>query len=255
MKNYIDEVFPIILILIVMAFFIWISSLQKKSEAKPKPPVSALEEIEQEKVIPGAPKMKKPDKDPKRKQGSFVDFVANEWDHIIKWECNVRKGKYYPTYLKYNNEFNFCGLSQHAHMDFYIDLIHEVFSTTPNFNGKVCIDNPFPKVKEIYYNQYFKPVKNLNKCLRLSTFDQQVLSGKGIKILQKSLGLPPDGIIGPVTLFNAKPQLSNLSKDHEEFINYLKRTTHKGKSLWDHYKNGWTNRVNDTFEKSKQHCQ
>jgi len=199
-----------------------------------------------------------------KKQGSMLDFISNEYQTLLKWECNklgVKQGILFcekpNTYLKYNDEFNVMGLTSKANPECHEEFYRVLFNTK---NRKVEKTGE-QIIRECYYRKYFNEFKDLPKCIRGIVFDAGVLSGthRAKKFLQKVLGVKVDGVLGPIT----KAKYSEVNKDtlnsfYNQFLSYLKTTKVKvkgeTKSLWDKYKNGWTNRLNYVNKKSEAYC-
>lgn len=100
------------------------------------------------------------------------------------------------------------------------------------------------KAKAIARLQYWNAVKadQLPESLRYSVFDAAYHSGphQATKWLQRALGVPDDGKIGPVTLGTANfqdPQrvLSRFTGHRLEFLTNIKS--------WDSFGKGWSRRV------------
>lgn len=100
------------------------------------------------------------------------------------------------------------------------------------------------QAKDIYHNDYWFRYKCecFPDCISICLFDAVVMSNgpKMIKLLQESLGVTADGIIGNQTIGAAhriplKPVVNNFC---EKRLNYLKTL-----KSWKHYANGWGARV------------
>ena len=212
-----------------------------------------------------------------RIKGSYFDFISTEYKNILKWECPVSapdKNGFIKcikpdTFLRDNDEFNVLGLTSKANPDCHHQFYKTLFNASAQPNGLYTIATTGEAiVKRCYYRKYFSPFKEIHKCLRPLVFDIGVLSGqhRAKKQLQKALGVKADGKIGPKTLAAISGKKDQLKSLKEVFINYLKQTKFKGKSLWygwerkngtvfGGYKNGWTNRVNWVFESAEKNCQ
>ena len=175
----------------------------------------------------------------KQRHADYKNF-RKAWKTIEKWECNKNsKGEYIPTYLKTGNEFNICGLSLHAHFDFYINYLKEALNAEIDTNGKIKMVSLYVAIANRYRDIYWKPVKRLPKCLKFLAFDIQVVSGRGVKLLQRGLKLKEDGVVGKKTLSAIDyigPTFSTVLLN-DEYIKHLKSLDH----LWPTYKKGWTN--------------
>ena len=105
------------------------------------------------------------------------------------------------------------------------------------------------EVKKIYRQRFWDPIRveQLSaQPLADLLFDGRVNHGRtGTKLLQKVLGVPADGVIGPITLnaITARPpaQLYWQYKDaREQFYRYL-ADNRPGQAV---FLNGWLNRLN-----------
>ena len=193
----------------------------------------------------------------KGKPGSFFDFITHEFKIILKWECNKtavnRQGLTYctkpETFLRYNNEFNVMGLTVKSNPDCHEKFYKTLFNPKIVGVGLITVKEAGETiVKKCYYKKYFSPFKDLPRCVRPAIFDAGVLSGqvRSIKIMQKTLGVKADGVMGPKTLkaLESKAGKAFVDEFQNNFIEYLKKTKYKNKSLWSQYKNGWMNRIN-----------
>lgn len=104
---------------------------------------------------------------------------------------------------------------------------------------------------DIYRSMYWPQVKagELPSGLDYAVFDFGVNSGPGqaIKTLQRTLGVPADGLFGPVTFSSiAKADLTKLIPKYCQ----ARLTFMKGLKKWDYFKNGWTSRVTKVQAKS-----
>ena len=98
--------------------------------------------------------------------------------------------------------------------------------------------------KIIYKKSYWTPLKleKMPEVLRFALFDAGVNSGpaQATKWLQRALGVPDDGVIGPVTLGTANfvdPQktLSRFMGHRLEFMTNVQS--------WNSFGKGWSRRV------------
>ena len=92
----------------------------------------------------------------------------------------------------------------------------------------------------IYSMNYWRPLYSLEKfpAVRMCVFDAAVHSGPGraIKLLQRALGVKPDGIIGPITLGEIDDDtIRDYCNERRRFVRSLKN--------YRHNKNGWENRI------------
>jgi hypothetical protein len=76
----------------------------------------------------------------------------------------------------------------------------------------------------------------------LAVFDFGVNSGRGVSVVQSTIGTEPDGEVGPLTLaaLSASPPADLIAKICDARMAYL-----RGLSTWGTFGRGWTNRVND----------
>jgi lysozyme family protein len=100
---------------------------------------------------------------------------------------------------------------------------------------------PLQLAKAIYLKDYWQQCRcdELTPPLDILVFDCAVNQGPGmaIKLLQRSLGVPDDGIIGPLTLQASKRADASKSYLTERAIRYM---TTPG---FDRYGKGWLNRI------------
>lgn len=101
---------------------------------------------------------------------------------------------------------------------------------------------------EIYRPRYWAKVRgdDLPDGLDLVAFDGGVNSGpsRGIRWLQKGLGVTADGVIGPVTLAAAKPvdrRIPAIQRACAARMGFL-----RGLRTWSTFGRGWARRVADT---------
>lgn len=98
--------------------------------------------------------------------------------------------------------------------------------------------------KRIYRASYWTPIKadQLPEALRYPMFDAGVNSGtaQATKWLQRALGVPDDGKIGPVTLGTANFQ--DPQKTLSRFVGHRLEFMTNVKS-WDSFGKGWARRV------------
>lgn len=98
--------------------------------------------------------------------------------------------------------------------------------------------------KEIYREDYWDQTESdlLPYGIDLATFDGGVNSGcsRGAKWLQQAVGVPADGIVGPVTV-----EAANICDMHETIDRMCdaRLTYLQGLDTWDLYGNGWSTRV------------
>ena len=210
-----------------------------------------------------------------QRRGSYFDFLSLEYRNIFQWECPVKSVdenglpfcKKAEVYLKNNDEFNAMGITSKANPDCFAKLMKVLFNGKKTATGYLVSTAGEDIIKRCYYRKYFTPFKRLPKCLRPLAFDIGVLAGqhRGAKFLQKSVGTKPDGDIGPKTIRSALGTRAQLHTLEKVFIQYLKKTKFKGKSLWHGweredgtvftgYKNGWTNRINWVIDSSEKYC-
>ena len=102
------------------------------------------------------------------------------------------------------------------------------------------------RAKAIYHADYWNPIHGdeLPAGPDLCTFDGAVNSGpsRGVKWLQRAVGVEADGVIGPKTIAAANACEEHLTVDRmcDDRLDFL-----RGLSTWDRYGKGWTRRVED----------
>jgi len=102
----------------------------------------------------------------------------------------------------------------------------------------------YAQVRAIYKRQYWDAVMgdDLPSGLDYAVFDFAVNSGKSraVKMLQKVIKVPADGVVGPVTLSAAfkRPVQEIIVSLNAERLAFLKRLR-----TWKTFGNGWTSRV------------
>lgn len=103
------------------------------------------------------------------------------------------------------------------------------------------------RAKELYHRDYWQAIRgdDLPAPLAVVVFDMAVNAGTGaaIKLLQRTLGVPDDGVLGPVTLAKAKGATVDtairLSRRRIEYYAAL--------TGWKHYSASWTQRTLETL--------
>lgn len=109
------------------------------------------------------------------------------------------------------------------------------------------------RVRMIYKRDYWSPIKadDLPSGLDYVVFDAAVNSGvkRSSQWLQRALGVPQDGKIGPVTLeavrkANVVSLIDTLCDVRLSFLQNL--------STWYRFKNGWTRRVEGVRSEAKR---
>jgi len=109
------------------------------------------------------------------------------------------------------------------------------------------------EVAKVYRVGYWDVIQGdaLPSGVDYATFDYATNSGPGraVKALQGVLGVPVDGIVGPVTLAAAKAAdpIVTIDKLCAERMAFLKRLDD-----WPVFKNGWTTRVGDVRDDAIQ---
>ena len=99
------------------------------------------------------------------------------------------------------------------------------------------------QVKDIYRRDYWERCRcnELSYPMNVIVFDTAVNMGcvKAIKLLQKTLNIPLDGIIGEMTLNAAKSATESAAAQYllSRLMDYA------GQPGWSRYKNGWFNRI------------
>ena len=108
--------------------------------------------------------------------------------------------------------------------------------------------------KAIYRVDYWNRVlaDELPWGVDLCTFDGAINSGvsRGAKWLQEAVGVPQDGIVGPVTLaavWEDDDHHGTVDAMCDARLSYL-----QGLSTWDTYGKGWTNRVASVREEAHE---
>jgi len=102
------------------------------------------------------------------------------------------------------------------------------------------------RAKEIYRADYWDKVcgDDLPAGPDLCTFDGAVNSGpsRGVKWLQRAVGVPDDGVVGPQTIAAANAAIDHVTIDRmcDDRMKFL-----RGLETWPLYGTGWTNRVED----------
>lgn len=100
------------------------------------------------------------------------------------------------------------------------------------------------EAREIYREKYWRPVRgdDLRHGIDLVTFDPAVNSGvtRGIRWLQRALGVTVDGRMGPVTVFtaNGADPVPTVKKACEVRLGFL-----RGLKTWGTFGRGWSKRV------------
>jgi lysozyme family protein len=108
------------------------------------------------------------------------------------------------------------------------------------------------QAKEIFRQDYWEVCRceEIPECLAIIVSDMAYNSGnsRAIKLLQKSLGIKEDGIIGSITVGKANEvdKLNILKKYRENRINF-----YKGLKTFSIYGKGWVARTNKVFELAK----
>jgi lysozyme family protein len=102
--------------------------------------------------------------------------------------------------------------------------------------------------KNIYYKDYWLAgsCDKLPRTVAIAHFDACVNHGvkQANKFLQRALGVPADGILGPITLSAAHKNDNYLTNMLEQRANFFKAIVQQ-KPLQGRFLNGWLNRVND----------
>ncbi len=96
----------------------------------------------------------------------------------------------------------------------------------------------------IYYKDYWEPLNMLEipDRLRLCLFDCAVNQGRGraIKALQTAIGVPSDGVLGPITLAAAK---NRNPFEVLETLLLLRLSAYTKLPHWDQFGKGWAKRL------------
>jgi lysozyme family protein len=100
------------------------------------------------------------------------------------------------------------------------------------------------QAKQIYLERYWLPLRAdaMPEAVALQVFDAAVNHGikPAVRMLQRALGVPVDGVIGPVTL-NAM-----VSVDDARFVAHFaaeRLSYYTDLAGWEVYGRGWTRRV------------
>jgi len=102
------------------------------------------------------------------------------------------------------------------------------------------------RAKAIYHADYWDPIfgDRLPAGPDLCTFDGGVNSGqsRGVKWLQRAIGVEADGVVGAKTIAaaNAADEHVTIDRMCDDRMDFL-----RGLSTWDRYGKGWTRRVED----------
>jgi uncharacterized protein (TIGR02594 family) len=113
----------------------------------------------------------------------------------------------------------------------------------PGFPSDVW-EAPQDQVVAIYKENYWDRMlcDQMPAGVDLAVFDFGVNSGRGVSVVQSTIGTEPDGEVGPLTLaaLSASPPADLIAKICDARMAYL-----RGLSTWGTFGRGWTNRVND----------
>lgn len=116
----------------------------------------------------------------------------------------------------------------------------------PNATATDVRSMPVEVAKRIYREKYWNALlgDDLPAGVDYAIFDYGVNSGisRAAKVLQRLLGLPADGVIGPVTIAAAKKADASrlINQISDERLAFL-----QGLSTWDVFGNGWGRRVRE----------
>lgn len=110
-------------------------------------------------------------------------------------------------------------------------------------------DLPLELAKRIYLERYWKPISadDLPPGIRYAVFDAAVNSGprQAVRWLQRALGVPDDGILGPRTLTAAYAQNADALRARI-LAQRLRFMTHLPN--WQPFSRGWARRIADLME-------
>ena len=111
----------------------------------------------------------------------------------------------------------------------------------------------FWEITEIYRKQYWDKIKGDDLPLGVDycVFDFAVNSGtdRAAKYLQRAVGAVEDGQIGPNTLAKVASRPDDIVIDFvcDERLAFMKR-----QPTWEHFKNGWSERVKEVRANAKE---
>lgn len=115
---------------------------------------------------------------------------------------------------------------------------------------------PVSEAKAIYQAKYWNAVSGdlLPRGLDLAVFDFGVNSGvsRASKMLQNIVGVPEDGVIGPITLEAVKRKndpldlVEELCEGRLDFV--------KGLKNWPKFGRGWSRRIEEICEEARRMC-
>lgn len=121
--------------------------------------------------------------------------------------------------------------------------ITEAVARAAGYSGDMRL-LPVDKAKAIYRSEYWSPARcdQLPDALRFDVFDGAVNSGvsQSVKWLQRAIGVPDDGKVGPVTLGTANFQnpSATLSRYNGHRLAFM-----AGLSNWPAFGRGWALRI------------
>ena len=113
-----------------------------------------------------------------------------------------------------------------------------------SYPGLVIAEVTMAQAKEIYYRDFWLPLQgdDLPIDIAIETFDAAANHGvyQATKLLQRALGVPDDGIIGPVTLAAAAkcPPAKFIARFNAERLFFYTDLEN-----WPHHGKGWARRV------------
>ena len=112
------------------------------------------------------------------------------------------------------------------------------------------------QIATVYRRHYWDKIAGaeLPDGIDYAVFDFAVNSGpdRAAKYLQKVVGVPQDGKIGPATIKATKAMLpaTVIHELCDERLAFMKRIKSKGKLLWDTFGKGWSRRVQEVRAES-----
>ncbi|WP_457679454.1 putative peptidoglycan-binding domain-containing protein [Thermovibrio sp.] len=121
----------------------------------------------------------------------------------------------------------------------------------PEWDGWQYIDRgeipPFELVESFYYNNFYKPFEKVeSEKIRDLLFETAVNLGirQTVKLAQKVLGVPADGILGPITLNALSVNPEDFARDFTiARIAFYTALANRNPRRYGLYLRGWVNRA------------